>query len=477
MNNTLPYGGVDEGPFVNSDHFGNAGLPVVPKPRTWTKWKLWVAGLVVALLVIVAALAGVLSRRSGDAHDAAVGGGADGSPSGDGTRIGTASTSQSQSQSQSQGQPTTFPPAPSKVLTISTASSASTVPTAESDSICHGRVCPSVLAVAQYGEPPTAFIFGIGHDSAIWYRETDGLQWVSDWSSLGGVMWSQPGAVSSDNGYVNVFAYSKNLTVVGKANRQGVWDTSWTELGGQTSSPITAITCSEQDIELAVKNPDGTTSRRWADNETWSGWEYHAGSLASNPTLGCTPFRIAHFGYSGTQNPLIIGDWYGSWTSWMTIGGDFRGDPVIASRTTEESLVFGISSNSTLQYYNWTKTGENTPVFQDLGGSFQSVPCLIVTSADRLDILVVGKDDRLKHRALIGFNWAPDWEDLGGAFNSTPIAVTIIPGKVSVYGLGVNGTLFHGTWSVAEGHNWQDGPNWVTDGGPLTLEYYRRSSI
>ena len=63
---------------------------------------------------------------------------------------------------------------------------------AKSTSVCHGRVCPAVLAVTQYLNPPTAFIFGRGYDSAIWYRTTDGNKWTSEWQSLGGNMASQP---------------------------------------------------------------------------------------------------------------------------------------------------------------------------------------------------------------------------------------------------------------------------------------------
>lgn len=47
-------------------------------------------------------------------------------------------------------------------------------------------------------------IFACGQDNALWHKWYDG-RW-SDWESLGGVITSDPGAVSWGNGRIDVFA-------------------------------------------------------------------------------------------------------------------------------------------------------------------------------------------------------------------------------------------------------------------------------
>ncbi|KAK4164292.1 hypothetical protein QBC43DRAFT_317914 [Cladorrhinum sp. PSN259] len=151
-------------------------------------------------------------------------------------------------------------------------------------------------------------------------------------------------------------------------------------------------------------------------------------SGSSYPIVGCGPgpWRLAVLGYKGSKQPMYVNTWFGSWTDWVEVGGDFRGSIEITSRTSEESLVFEIAANFTMQYYNWTRTGESYNRLEDLGGNFQSTPVLVTTANDRLDVLAIGADDRLKHRALIGTTWAPEWQDLGGAFNSTPAVVSVV---------------------------------------------------
>ena len=46
---------------------------------------------------------------------------------------------------------------------------------------------------------------------------------------------------------------------------------------------------------------------------------------------------------------------------------------------------------------------------------------VLVTTTGRLDVLAVGTDDKLKHRAMI----QGDWEDLGIFANSAPYAVEL----------------------------------------------------
>ncbi|KAK4172342.1 hypothetical protein QBC36DRAFT_294463 [Triangularia setosa] len=449
-----------------------------------TKWFL--AGIVVALLIIIAILGGVFGSRLAAQNSSL---NSDGSSTGDsGNEPGGTVT---------QGKPTAFPgpsggdgnsggnstptspsgshssnsPALSRTATDPLPSGSS--PTFESTSICQGNICPSLLSIAQYSSPPTAFLFGLGQDNAVWYRTTNGEKWLSDWESLGGDMISQPSAASLDNNMVDIFVYAKNNTIQTKRFYNGKWNDTWSELGKAITSPPYAIACGDQQMDVVIRGTSGGLHRiYYKPYAGWSAWESHGGGLSSYPIAGCGPgpWRLAVLGYRGTAQPLFTSTWLGAWTGWVEAGGDFRGQLAIASRTTEESLVFGVTVNRTMEYYNWTRTGgAETNKLVDLGGSFQSTPVMFVAGADRLDVLAVGRDARLKHRALIGQKWAEEWQDLGGAFNSTPAVVSVVPGKVSVYGLGVNGTLFHGTWKVTKEFEWGGGPDWLADGGELSL--------
>ncbi|KAK4194535.1 hypothetical protein QBC40DRAFT_319322 [Triangularia verruculosa] len=442
-----------------------------------TKWFL--AGVVVALLIIVAVLGGVFGSRLAAQNSSSSNGSSPGdSDNGSGGTV-------------SQGKPTAFPgpsggnstptsPPGSHASAFPTFSSTSTdpitsdsSPTFESNSVCQGNICPSLLSVVQYSSPPTAFLFGLGQDNAVWYRTTNGEKWLSDWESLGGDMISQPSAASLDNNVVDVVVYARNNTIQTKRFYNGQWNDTWFELGKAITSPPYAIACGDQQLDVVIRGTSGGLYRiYYKPYAGWSAWENHGGGLSSYPVIGCGPgpWRLAVLGFKGTEQPLFTSTWLGSWTGWNEVGGNFRGQLAIASRTTEESFVFGITVNRTMAYYHWTKSGDaGTNRLVDLGGSFQSTPVVFVSGAERLDVLGVGRDDRLKHKAMIGQTWAKEWQDLGGAFNSTPAVVSLVPGKVSVYGLGVNGTLFHGTWKMTKEFEWSGGPDWLADGGELSM--------
>jgi len=85
-------------------------------------------------------------------------------------------------------------------------------------------VCPSLLSVAKLSnDPPRAFVFGRGKDSAVWHRETDGDKWLSEWESLGGDMQSQPMAASTRDGRAFVVGYANNQTIRYKAYNESKW--------------------------------------------------------------------------------------------------------------------------------------------------------------------------------------------------------------------------------------------------------------
>ena len=271
---------------------------------------------------------------------------------------------------------------------------------------------------------------------------------------------------------------ANNQTIRYKAYNESKWGVDWLQLGGAAQSAPYVTVCGSSSIEVGIRGASLESQRIWLDqpsiSSSWSKWENQGGGLSSSLVIGCTPglLRLAVLGFKGALKPMFHKTWAYNWGEWVYVGGDFRGSLAIATRNQEELLTFGITSNLTMQYNNWTRTGTNPNQLFELEGLFQSVPVVLVLSTNRLDVVAVGTDDRLKHRALIGQTWAPQWQDLGGAFNSTPAAVSLAKDKVTVYGLGVDGAMFHGSWTVSSAFEWSGDGNWQSDGKSFSMEWF-----
>ena len=469
---------------------GSIGAPSQSGPSSKSATtKNWLIAAVVTLLIIISVLGGVLgSRASGTTNSASTTAGSQGEPkvfgpitTSDytGTGRGGTPTSPSTEPGFSDSLRTLHPDQVAGVVLTDLLLCAGPTSTSESRSVCQGRVCPSLLSVTKVSnDPPRAFVFGRGKDSAVWYRETDGDKWLGGWKSLGGDMRSQVMAASTRDGRVFVVGYAGNQTIRYKAYNESRWGVDWLELGGAAQSAPYATLCGSSSVEIGIRGTSLEGQRIWlsqpSTSSSWSKWENLGGGLSSSLVIGCTQglFRVAVLGFQGALKPMFHKTWAYDWGGWVQVGGDFRGDLAITTRNEEELLTFGITSKLTMQYNNWTRIGIDKNQLFELGGSFQSVPVVLVLSTNRLDVLAVGTDDRLKHRALIGQTWTPQWQDLGGAFNSTPAVVSMAKDKVTVYGLGVDGAMFHGSWTVSSGFDWIGDGNWQSDGMSFSMEWF-----
>lgn len=98
--------------------------------------------------------------------------------------------------------------------------------------------------------------------------------------------------------------------------------------------------------------------------------------------------------------------------------------------------------------------------FERLGGVMIERPTTEAWGSDRLDIVVRGANNEVFHKIWDGNRWLPsptDWEDLGGAILESPSIVSWLkrgnpqpgstgPGRLDVFGQGVNGNLVHKAW-------------------------------
>ena len=79
-------------------------------------------------------------------------------------------------------------------------------------------------------------VFGLGTDSAMYYRTKRGRVWLADWQSLGGVFVGPPAVVSWGPNRLDVFGVGTDAAMHHRSYAGG-WDAGWTSLWGQFTSP------------------------------------------------------------------------------------------------------------------------------------------------------------------------------------------------------------------------------------------------
>jgi hypothetical protein len=102
-----------------------------------------------------------------------------------------------------------------------------------------------------------------------------------------------------------------------------------------------------------------------------------------------------------------------------------------------------------------THAAPNAP-YEDLGGAILGTPITVSWGANRLDIFVVGTDRRLYHKAWNGNRWLPsvtDYEPLGGLIRngSSPSITCWSPGRLDIVVIGDDRQLYHKAW---DGNRW-----------------------
>ncbi|CAI6085927.1 unnamed protein product [Clonostachys chloroleuca] len=368
-----------------------------------------------------------------------------------------------------------------------TATATTTATPNSSGSVCRLTVCPSMIAVVQDPSPSAStdskLFFGLGSDSAVWYRQWDGSDWRNQWTSLGGQFASQPAAVTFESEQTNVWVVDKSYGISSIAYKNGTWDSSWLGLGGFATSPPTSCSHDSGVLDLFVRGSTMALHQmNWnTTSSMYSGWQPLGLYLSSSPMVSCSPGRMDVAVYGGgakAPHDLWVERWDNStWESWKGEAGSFKGDPFVVSSNSNRSDYFGVSPDGSMYHLLWTTAG-GYGNWENIGGAFESIPSALVVSDSRIDVVAVGTDDRLKHKTLIDTSWSADWDDLGGSFNSAPTVVLSSSGKVSVFGLNNKGELFHGTWTIVNNNRaWSGDPTWTSDGGTFSLQWFRPGTM
>ncbi len=136
---------------------------------------------------------------------------------------------------------------------------------------------------------------------------------------------------------------------------------------------------------------------------------------------------------------------------------------VVVKPLTRRTDMFGLGLDYAMYHKRfWGIPDQRDPSpWQSLGGEFTSAPSAIVWAAGRVDVFAVGIDHSMYTRTCIGENWTSDWQDLGGTFTSAASLISRSPTLLDIFARGADFTL---RGNHTDGTSWF---GWQNHGGSL----------
>jgi hypothetical protein len=133
---------------------------------------------------------------------------------------------------------------------------------------------------------------------------------------------------------------------------------------------------------------------------TWSGWQNLGGKLTSSPAATSPASGVIDVFVRGTNGALYQRSWTGSWSNWISLGGQIAAgtSPAACSWGAGRLDVFVEGTNGAL-YHRWD-TGTWSG-WQNLGGKLTSSPAAATApGSSRIDVVVRGGDKGLWQKTL-----------------------------------------------------------------------------
>jgi len=101
--------------------------------------------------------------------------------------------------------------------------------------------------------------------------------------------------------------------------------------------------------------------------------------------------------------------------------------------------LFPLTNGVSVQPYRWIG-------WETLNGFLASKPTVVSWAPGRLDLFGRGLDNALWHRFYQNPNWSA-WESLGGGLADAPAVVSWAPGRLDLFGRGLDNALWHRFYS------------------------------
>ena len=257
----------------------------------------------------------------------------------------------------------------------------------------------------------------------------------SGWESLGGVLTSDPAAVSWGDGRIDVFVRGTDNALWHKWFNDG-WS-NWESLGGVLSSGPAVSSWASGRLDVFVRGTDNALWHKWF-NGGWSNWESLGGVLTSDPAaVSWGDGRIDVF-VRGTDNALWHKWFNGGWSNWESLGGGLSSGPAVASWASGRLDVFVRGTDNALwhKWFNGTWSG-----WESLGGVLTSDPAAVSWGDGRIDVFVRSTDNALWQKWFDGA-WS-NWQSLGGVLSSGPAVSSWASGRLDVFVRGTDNALWH----------------------------------
>ncbi|KAK0640822.1 hypothetical protein B0T16DRAFT_202575 [Cercophora newfieldiana] len=363
------------------------------------------------------------------------------------------------------------------------------------------------------------FVFGRGSDDDMWYRTLSGdnSTWTGPWGKWvqmrekfsgppTAIDWAPRGSTR-----VHVFApLQDSFNVLAAGYENGSLPTSWENLGESVAGPVAlckipagfvnagADPAERIDQWVINRESRGIFHNFWnnvidgfQEPSTYKDWEGSPSvQQPSASSLGAVcrkddPVHTLLMYANGTES-VRFRHYTGStrsWSSWVDIGGQFKGDPVLVPVNETYFTFFGIHADGDIVTFNWSNaTGLGyRPALVSLGGNLTSMPSAVVTSMDplRLDVVALGADGKFQHKAFQDGKWSRDWEDLGVNGSSAPLLYKyeVKPdsglgesrNRTVMAAIGEDNQLEFASWETETNSTWKELlTTWTSAGGSLS---------
>lgn len=290
-----------------------------------------------------------------------------------------------------------------------------------------------------------ADIFYRGDDNALWHqwRDVSSDAWVIE--SLGGVITSDPAAVSYEAGRIDVFARADNAQLVHNWMTDNAWH-GWESLGGVIIGSPTAASWGPNRIDVFVRDSNNAIQTTWYDGN-WHSFQ----SIGGGPVTGTTsaaswaPGRLDLFG-RGDAGDLLHWWWEGGPWGVESLGGVLFASPTAISWGPGRLDVFVRAQNGVPQHASYSANAWSA--FATIPGAVAGTMSATSWGLDRIDLFARdATQDTLRHIWCAGTCGTSFFLDsaltpIDLSLKSGPSAVNLGPNKLEIISRGLHGSLW-----------------------------------